>query len=50
VAVVPKPIGPSFTHYSDQLAAWNAGEYHVLPLNRKERVQRVERLQLRSPG
>lgn len=27
---------PDTPHYSDQLTAWNAGEYHVLPLNRTE--------------
>jgi penicillin amidase len=37
-------------HYSDQLADWQAGQYHVLPLGRSEVSQLVvEKLQLR-PG
>jgi penicillin amidase len=41
---------PGSAHYSDQLAAWNAGEYHVIPLDRAEVSQLVvEKLQL-SPS
>src|SRR6185295_14065868 len=41
---------PGSSHYSDQLAAWNAGEYHVLPLDRSDVAKLiVERLQL-CPG
>ena len=38
---------PASPHYSDQLAAWTAGEYHVLPLAREELAKIVvERLTL----
>ena len=38
---------PGTPHYSDQLPAWNAGEYHVLPLNREKVAEvAVERLML----
>lgn len=38
---------PGTPHYSDQLTAWNSGEYHVLPLNRSEVAEIVvEKLQL----
>lgn len=38
---------PGTPHYSDQLPAWNSGEYHVLPLNRTEAAAIVvEKLQL----
>lgn len=38
---------PGSPHYSDQLADWNAGEYHVLPLNRDDLSELVvDRLQL----
>jgi penicillin G amidase len=41
---------PGSLHYSDQLAAWSGGEYHVLPLNRDDVSQLiVEKLQLCSP-
>jgi acyl-homoserine lactone acylase PvdQ len=33
-------------HYSDQLAAWKSGEYHVLPLNRGRTSEIVETLRL----
>ena len=38
---------PGTPHYSDQLPAWNAGDYHTLPLDREEVVKVVvERLTL----
>jgi acyl-homoserine lactone acylase PvdQ len=38
---------PGSEHYSDQLAAWRAGQYHVVPLQRQD-VSKivVEKLQL----
>ena len=42
---------PGTPHYSDQLTAWNSGEYHVLPLNRTEVAALiVEKLQLCPSG
>jgi acyl-homoserine lactone acylase PvdQ len=38
---------PGSPHYCDQLAAWCAGEYHTVPLNRADLGPLVvERLQL----
>jgi penicillin amidase len=42
---------PGSPHYSDQLAGWNAGEYHVLPLNHADASELVvERLRLCPSG
>lgn len=38
---------PGTPHYSDQLAAWSAGEYHIVPLDRAEVSKiAIERLTL----
>ena len=39
---------PGTSHYSDQLAAWTTGEYHVLPLHREDVSKlAVQRLRIR---